>query len=377
LAIRQLRQAPEFAAVAVLSLALGIGANTAIFSLIESTLLRPIALKYSDRLRLLTWREQFPGWPPTPGIGYRSPTFGTIYEQRVTPDRAYMHTDFTPRMYEEFRRDSRAFGSLFAFKELGRLTVIVDGAAEPANCFLVSGDFYVGLQITPAVGRAIGPENDVRTQENQVALISYEYWTRRFGRSPSAIGKIIKLNDVPVTIIGVNPEYFTGIEPGAHFEIWAPTNLSPEISGSAWAPEGPGVDEENLWSTPMMGRLKPGVSDAQAQTELNALFQAQVDANPGPPSFARLLKVPANRPRLILQSADRGIDYLTERDDGAFWGGLILAGLVLLIACANVANLLLAKSAARQREISLRLALGAGRWRIARQLLAEACCSHP
>jgi predicted permease len=194
-------------------------------------------------------------------------------------------------------------------------------------------------------------------------VISYEYWTRRFARSPSVIGKRISLNEVPMTIIGVNPEYFTGIEPGANFDIWAPLNLAVTVSGRSF------LDETRVWQIPIMGRLKPGVSDAQAQSASNAVFQAAVDANPGP--IEALLKDPAKRPRFILQSAARGVDYLTERYDGLLLALLSLAGLVLLIACANVANLMLAKAAVRQREISLRLALGAGRWRIVRQLLTE------
>ncbi len=374
-AVRQLRKAPGFTAVAVLSLALGLGANTAIFTLIESTLLRPIAVKHPQRLRLLTWREQRGGWVPA-NLGYLSPTFGTIYEQRETPDGGLMHTDFTPRMYEEFLRDSHVFESLFAFKELGRVTAVVDGTAEAVNSFLVSGDFYRGMEISPLIGRAIRPEDDVRTQAGSVVVISYQYWSRRFARSPAVIGKTITLNAVPVTIIGVNPEYFTGIEPGANFEIWAPLNLPPAVyrylqHGADFKAQSEHsfLDEDQAWLIPMLGRLKPGVSASQAQSALDALFQTQVDANPGP--LARFLKEPAKRPRLILQSAARGVDYLTERYDRLLLAVLSLAGLVLLIACANVANLLLAKSAVRQREISLRLALGAGRWRIARQLLAE------
>jgi predicted permease len=375
LAIRQLRKAPGTAAIAVLSLALGIGANTAIFTLIESTLLRPIPVKDPKRLRLLTWLEQPGGWA-APRLGYRSPTFGTLYEQREATGGGLLHTDFTPPLYRQFGGDHALFESLFAFKELGRVTAVVDGNAEPTNCFLVSGDFYRGLEITPVIGRPIRQQEDVRTQQNRVVLISYDYWIRRFARSPSVIGKTIKLNDVPVTIIGVNPQYFTGIVPGAHFEFWAPLNLSPSVYGRLQQgadfltpTERSILDDDRLWSIPMMGRLQPGVSDGQAEGTLDAQFQAGVDANPGP--LARFLQEPAKRPRFLLQPGARGLDYLTMRYDRMLLAVLILAGLVLLIACTNVANLLLAKSAVRQREVSLRLALGASRWRIARQLLME------
>jgi len=374
-AARMLRRTPAVTAVAVLSLALGIGANTAIFTMIESTLLRPISVRHPERLRLLTWREQWGGWVPA-NLGFLSPTFGTLYEQRETADGGLMHTDFTPSLFYTFLRDSSVFDALFAFKELGRVTAVIDGSAEPVNAFLVSGDFYRGMDIAPAAGLPIGPQNDVRGAGNQVVLISYEYWTQRFGRSPSVIGKKITLNDVPVTIIGVNPEYFTGIEPGGHFEIWAPLNLSAAVYGylqhgadSTNQPQHSFLDEQNAWLLPIMGRLKPGVTDARAQSMLNALFQQGVDANPGP--LASFLKDPAKRPRFVLERATRGVDYLTPRYDRLLLAVFALAGLVLLIACANVANLLLAKSAARQREISLRLALGAGRRRIARQLLTE------
>ncbi len=157
-ALRMLRRNPGFTAVAVLSLALGIGANTAIFTLIESTLLRPISVKHPERLRLLTWREQEGGWV-APNVGYLSSTFGSIYEQVQTPGGGIMHTEFSPPVYQEFLRHNTVFDPLFAFKELGRVTAVVDGNAEPVNCFLVSGDFYRGMEVR----RSSAARSDRRT----------------------------------------------------------------------------------------------------------------------------------------------------------------------------------------------------------------------
>jgi len=356
-ALRMVRRSPGFTAAAVLSLALGIGANTAIFTLMESALWRPIQVRHPEQLRLLSWHG--------PG---RYPDDLTIWSEGVTPwgddrptaDGGIRHTALTWPAYRELQRGNTVFESLFGFREVGRITAVVDGNAEPVDCFLVSGGFYQGMGVSPVIGRPIGPEDDFPSADGAVAVISDGYWARRFSRNPSAVGKKILLNQVPVTIVGVNPAYFTGIEPGANFEIWAPLDLLPRILPQYGSLFNDGKD----WWLSVMGRVKRGVSDAQAQSALDVILRRQVDVDfPGPKA--------AWQPHLQVESGARGMDHLTNRYGKPLVVLLCLAGLVLLIACANVANLLLAKSAVRQREIGLRLALGAGRWRIVRQLLTE------
>jgi hypothetical protein len=158
-AIRMMRRFPAFTIVAVLSLALGIGANTAIFALIESTLFRSITALNSSELRLLAWPNQRAGWVPR-AIGSWSPVYGWYYEQS-TPDGGLIHATFALPFFEELEGENAVFGSVFAFKEMGRATAVVDGTAEPVSCFLVSGGFYKGLGVSPLIGRAIGPDDQI------------------------------------------------------------------------------------------------------------------------------------------------------------------------------------------------------------------------
>jgi predicted permease len=353
-AARMMRRSPGFTAVAVLSLALGIGANSTILTLIKSTLLRPIPVKNAAGLRLLTWRSRPGARLPASSRG-ASLMYGWLYDHPAS-DGTGVHAVFSAPFYLAAQRDNQVFDSFFAFQEMGRVTAVVDGDAETVNCFGVSGDFYRGMNVSPVIGRPIEEANEGGNLGSDVVLISYKYWVRRFAADPSVIGKTVILNQVPMRIIGVNPQYFTGVEPGTEFEIWTPLTL-PGHSLAEASPKSP-------WWWVLMGRLKDGVSDEQATASLDAMFQHQINLD-----YPQIKGDEA--PHLFVESGARGIDYLASAFGAPLRVVLALSGFILLIACANVANLLLSKSAIRRHEICLRLALGAGRPRVVRQLLTE------
>ncbi|HTY85255.1 MAG TPA: ABC transporter permease [Silvibacterium sp.] len=348
-AVRMLAKSPGFAAIAIGSLALGIGANTAIFSIAKHVLLDRLNVPHAEQLRLLMWTSK------------RESAVHSVWGDWNKGYDGVYSTSFSYPIYEVLRKENRGLEDLFAFKGAGRMDVTINGQAEVIQAELVSGNYYQQMQIQPRLGRAITKQDD-RPGAAPVAVISDEYWARRFNRSDSVIGRTILLNLTPTTIVGVNPPGFTGAKSvEASPEIFAPLAMESLVS-RVW--DGSLLENPNRWWLQIMARPKPGMSETAAQAQLTATLQQAVVALMKPKSGDAL-------PRLLVMDGSRGLNEAGKQLAQPLFVLLALAGMVLMLACANLANLLLARSTARQREMSVRLALGAGRGRILRQVLTE------
>ncbi len=348
---RTLRHNPGFTATIIATLALGIGANTAIFSLINAVMLRRLPVAAPEQLVSV-------GDPSRTGsLSNGSPAIDV----------------FSYPLYKKLRERNQVFTDVLASGRTGRLDVSVDGfrkaenspGGETARGRLVSGNYFDVLGVRPLLGRTFGPEEDRAAGASPVVVISYNYWRTRFDGNAGILGKQIRINGTPLTIIGVGPRDFFGDAVGVSTDVWIPMMMQAQVN--------PGTSYLDKTSTSwllLLGRLKPGVSVTQARASLNVLVQNLFkEAEGASISEGRLREI--REMKLQVEPGARGFSALRKRFSQPLLILMGLVGMVLLIACTNVANLLLARASNRQKEIGMRLTLGASRFRLIRQLLTE------